>query len=392
MDTLDKSQVIPVDYLKVGMVLNGPLYDVKGSFLWPARTPIRSDFIENLKRLGISELTYRPISYETVFSKEKVENPMIPQHIVEKVHEGISYVIWDITNNVAPRVDRIKPSIEEVAKEIRISSSGKMLNLLDLKGYDSYTYTHSINVSFLAIYIGTKFGLSIDKINSLGLGGLLIDIGKIKIPKSILEKTTPLSTMEIEIIRKHPLLGYQLIKDNKDLDETSKRVVLLHHEKLNGSGYPLGLDSSRIDQFVRIVTICDVFDAMITEKPYRPPLPIRVALEEILRKVNSEYDSEIVLRFSMEICKMYKIDPPIEIGTVVRLSSEEVAIVTSKHDKYDMKPVVSIVFDNQMNLVRSPITIDLIKDPAGRRIKEIIFEFDIISKTREFAVQKGILS
>lgn len=391
MEDFDKTQVITVDYLKPGMILSGSLYDMKGAFLWPPRVPIREEFISNLNSMNITLLTYRPISYEVSISKESVENPIISDILIKRIYEDVSYIVWDIVNDNHIKVEKVRPTIEEVAKEIRFASGGKTLNLMDIKGYDSYTYVHSINVSFLSIYIGTKLGMSIDKVNSLGIGGLLIDIGKVKIPKSVLDKKEALSRVELETIRKHPLLGYQLVKDSKEIEEIVKLIVLLHHEALDGSGYPLGVDSSKIDQFIRIVTICDVFDAMISEKPYRPAFPVRFALEELLKNAGTKYDPELTVRFAMEISKMYKIISPLVVGTVVELTSGEISVIASKHSDYDSSPVVIISLDPAGNAYRSPASVDLIKDPAGRKIKRLIFDFNTISRVREIAKDKGLI-
>lgn len=380
----DIKEVISVSYLKEGMILNGNLYDMSGSFLWPAKVPIRKEFIDNLVSLGITELTYRKIVVDTSFSKQEVDNPIISEATQKKIYESFSNVVWDVTNGQKIKTDKAKESVEEVAREIKIGT-GKNLNLLDLKGHDTYAYVHAVNTSLLATYIATKFALTIDKVCAVGVGALLIDIGKLKIPASILHKKEPLSSIELDTIKKHPAIGYQLIKDNDDIDEISKKIVLLHHEQVDGKGYPLGVDGNRIDIYSKMVSVCDGFDAMTTERPYRPPLPVRVAIEEILKYAGTRYDYEIALKFAVEMSKVYRVQSPISEGTVVELTSGEFAIVKKLHSEYDLSPEVVIALGPNLTHLRNPISVDLTKDPVNRRIKRVVFDVGIILRIKSMA-------
>lgn len=379
----DRSEVIPVSYLKEGMVLNGNLYDINGSFLWPSKIPVRREFIESLQQLGIKELYYRPISPDISFSKEKIENPIISEETQKKIQNSFMSIIWDINNSQMPKIDKAKSSIEDAAKEIKLGTN-KTLNLLDLKGHDSYSYIHAINTSLLATYVASKLGLSFDKVCNVGLGALLIDIGKIKIPTSILNKKEPLSSIEIETLKKHPIIGYQIVKENTEIDESVKKIVLLHHEQVDGKGYPLGVDESKIDLYSKIVSICDGFDAMTTERPYRPPLPTRVALEEILKLAGVKYDSEVSLKFALEISKMYKIQSPLSKGTIVELNTGEYGMISKLHSEYDIAPEVIIALNSDKTPLRSPISVDLMKDAVGRKIKRVVFDVGLILKIKSF--------
>ena len=383
----DTSQVITVDYLRDGMVLSGPLYDMKGSFLWPARVPIRQEFIDRLKSLGITELTYRPISIEAAASKSQVSDPMISEETQKKVYKSFTNVVWDIANNSIPRLDKAKESINDVAKEIRIGI-GKTINLLDLKSHDEYSYVHAVNCSLLATLVATKFGFTSDRVSYVGVGSLLMDIGKIKIPSSVLNKKEPLTPIEIDSIRKHPVIGYQLIKDSTEIDDIAKRIVLMHHERVDGRGYPLGVTGDKIDVYVKIASICDAFDAMTTERPYRPPLPIRVAIEEILKEAGTKFDPEVALRFAVEVSKVYKIQSPLSENSVVQLSTGEIGIVLRLHSDYDMMPEVLIVLDTFGNPLRNMVSVDLIKDSVGRKVSKIIYDISLILKVKSLAESK----
>ncbi|MFN3699611.1 MAG: HD-GYP domain-containing protein, partial [Dictyoglomus sp.] len=138
-----------------------------------------------------------------------------------------------------------------------------------------------------------KLRLSSDEIESIKIGALLHDIGKIAIPGEILNKPGKLNNIEMEIVKTHPLIGYDMLK-NIDFASEVLRIVLQHHERLDGSGYPEGLKNGEIDFLARIVAVADVVEAMISHRPYRPPLGVEKALEEIEKNKGIKYDEDVV--------------------------------------------------------------------------------------------------
>ncbi len=158
---------------------------------------------------------------------------------------------------------------------------------------DPYTAGHQKRAAMLARQVGEKLRLGEDKINELYIGGLLHDIGKISIPLDILSKPTKLTNLEFEFIKEHPKTGYEIIKDAK-LPWNIRDIVLHHHEKLDGSGYPSGLTSEKIGLEVRIIAVCDVVEAMSTFRPYRPARSKDDVLKELLGGKGIKYDSTVV--------------------------------------------------------------------------------------------------
>lgn len=135
---------------------------------------------------------------------------------------------------------------------------------------DEYTFQHSINVSISAMLLGKWLGYKKDAIKHLGVAAVLHDIGKIMIPDSILNKPDKLTNMEYRIMMDHSKRGFELLKNSGISDETLRRVVLTHHERLDGRGYPFGLKGSFISENSRIVAICDVYDAVTSKRVYKP--------------------------------------------------------------------------------------------------------------------------
>lgn len=162
-----------------------------------------------------------------------------------------------------------------------------------LESKDPYTAGHQKRVAELAKCIGQQMGLDKSRLTQLYIGSLLHDIGKLKIPTAILTKPTNLTVIEFALIKEHPITGYEIIKDTK-LPRTIREIVRWHHEKLDGSGYPDGIKGDEISQEVRIVTVCDVVEAMSTFRPYRPARTKREVFKELKNGRDIKYDAQVV--------------------------------------------------------------------------------------------------
>ena len=176
--------------------------------------------------------------------------------------------------------------------------------LHNMRQYDDFTYMHSMNVSLICNVFAKWLKMSQADIDILTLGGLLHDIGKIKIPDNIIRKPDKLSPAEYNIIKTHSLQGYNILKD-KNIDDNVKQCALMHHERCDGSGYPLGLEGDKINTYAKIVAIADVYDAMTAARIYRGPLcPFKVISifeSEGLQK----YDGHYILTFLEHVATTY---------------------------------------------------------------------------------------
>jgi HD-GYP domain-containing protein (c-di-GMP phosphodiesterase class II) len=163
---------------------------------------------------------------------------------------------------------------------------------------DPYTASHSRNVMRYARAISERMQLPETEIYYLEIGALLHDIGKIGVPEHVLMKSGKLTDTEFDAIRKHPEYGYQIIKEIEELKSNGvHEIVLLHHERMDGKGYPKGLKGDEIPLNARIVSICDAFDAMTTSRSYRPALDVEIAIEQLKKHSGEQFDSEIVELF-----------------------------------------------------------------------------------------------
>lgn len=213
------------------------------------------------------------------------------------IRESAKILMTEILNE--PRSGEKIKKLGEVVNNIietMLDNPDSIYNLLNLKNYDYYTYTHSINVGVLSTGLGIQIGMDRDNLYKLGIGATLHDIGKSQIPHEILNKQGKLNDTEYNIIKKHVQSGYEILEKQKEFPDESLPAVLQHHEKLSGRGYPFGLKAEEIKLFGRITAIADCYDALTTRRPYKPPLTPYFALSIIVRE-KGDYDPELLKAF-----------------------------------------------------------------------------------------------
>jgi HD-GYP domain-containing protein (c-di-GMP phosphodiesterase class II) len=163
-----------------------------------------------------------------------------------------------------------------------------------LAAKDASTEEHTRRVAMLAVEIGEQLGLSPTRLRSLAIGGLLHDIGKLSVPDSILQKPGPLDDDEFDVVKLHPERGRELLNELGGFDETVRRLVLDHHERLDGSGYPRGLVDAQLDLATRILSVCDVYDALVSPRVYRAAWPREKALALLRDESYTAFDPRCV--------------------------------------------------------------------------------------------------
>ncbi|SPF53563.1 Metal dependent phosphohydrolase [Candidatus Desulfosporosinus infrequens] len=218
-----------------------------------------------------------------------------------------------------------------------------IINLIDLKNHDDYTFVHSVNVTILCLMVGISLGYPTSTLKELGMGAILHDVGKKEISSDILNKTSQLTKEEYDIIKQHPQIGYEKVKNVLELGAVGRSVILQHHEKLDGTGYPAGKKVDSIHEFARIATIADVYDALTSDRPYRKRYTPSHALEYLYGACGSHFDLRLVKIFADHIA-------PYPVGCRIKLSSGESAIVSDiSANRY--RPIVR-VGKNQIDLCK----------------------------------------
>ncbi|WP_428969083.1 HD-GYP domain-containing protein [Sphingomonas sp. Xoc002] len=233
------------------------------------------------------------------------------------------------------RKSDLVPIVEDIA-ETTAKSAAAMIAVTRLKDRDQYIYIHSVAVGTLMMNLARHLGLSEEDVRVAGMAGLLHDIGKMRIDADVLDKPGRLTTAEMVEIRRHPGLGHRILGDMDDLDPRILDVCRHHHERMDGAGYPDGLRGDEISQFVRISSVCDVYDAVTSIRPYKRAWSPHEALAQML-----EWDGH----FAPETLRAFIANLGIQpFAALVRLRSNRLGIVVREGECPTM-PVVRVFFD-----------------------------------------------
>lgn len=259
------------------------------------------------------------------------------------VHERMDKVVENVYGSISR--NRI-PDFEQV--EVVISDAVSSLNrnefalewMTQLKKKDRFTIQHSLNVAIFSVKLGRHLGLHEDILKTLGLCGMMHDIGKIKVPNRILMKPSTLDENEMAVMRKHAAIGVAILKQTPNVPLEVINVCEKHHERMDGRGYPNQLAGDRLDLLTRIVSIADAYDAITSENHYNPGFSASHAMSELYRQKNKAYDGEMVDAFIRAIGVF-------PVGTVIETHSGEVGIVVSTSDAHKLNPSVIMVLNSK---------------------------------------------
>ncbi|WP_460133876.1 HD-GYP domain-containing protein [Pseudomonas sp. S1_E04] len=229
------------------------------------------------------------------------------------------------------------------------------ISLARLKSIDDYTYMHSVAVCGLMIALGTELGLSNAMIRRAGIAGLLHDIGKIAIPGAILNKPGRLSHDELQLVRTHPLEGEKTLQATSQMCDMVVDVCLHHHEKIDGTGYPHQLAGDQISLAARMAAICDVYDAITSDRSYNQGWDPAVAIQQ-MSTWEGHFD-DVVFRAFLKSVGIYP------VGSIVQLKSGGIGVVIEQHADSLLTPKIKVFFLPVLNIHITPRIIDL-SDPT----------------------------
>lgn len=221
--------------------------------------------------------------------------------------------------------------------------------LHNMRQVDDSTYAHCLNVALISRMIGKWLHFSKEELDTLTLAGLLHDIGKTQIPNEILNKDSKLTDEEFDMIRKHPQFGYDILK-KQPLDTHIKKAALLHHERCDGSGYPMGLTLDEIDDYALIIAIADVYDAMTAARSYRSPLCPFQVIAEFEKDGLQKYKPKYILTFLERIATTYQ-------NNRVLLNDGTRAKIVLLNHRHLSKPLVQLDDGSCIDLDKSPLYI-----------------------------------
>jgi len=252
----------------------------------------------------------------------------------------------------AMNAEEALPLVKDILASID-RSQGAITSLVRLKGKDEYTYMHSVAVCVLMIALARELALTEEQILQAGVAGLYHDVGKMAVPDEILNKPGALSEDEFVVMRKHTEFGHAILSRSKQIDEVCLDVCLHHHEKVDGSGYPHKMNGSEISVFAKMAAVCDVYDAVTSDRPYRAGWEPGVSLHR-MAQWTGHFDAPILNAF----IKCIGIYP---IGSLVKLKSGRLAVVIDQCPTSLLTPVVKAFFSTKSNMYLEPQIIHLSK-------------------------------
>ncbi len=231
-----------------------------------------------------------------------------------------------------PIVDGILESLDR--------NADALVGLCKLRQTDDYTYTHCVNVSVLTVMLARGLGATGDKLHAIGMGGLFHDLGKARIPLRVLNAPRKLSDEELAIMRRHPELGYDQLSGVSGVPSEVLQIVLEHHEKHNGQGYPRNLADKEISFAGQVSSLVDVFDALSSKRVYKEALPLSKALSIMYSMRDKDFDGGMLERF-IRLMGVYP------VGSVVELEDGSFAVVSASNPALPLRPVVIPVKDKE---------------------------------------------
>lgn len=260
----------------------------------------------------------------------------------EETIDDTKHVFEEIVSSDSIDIDRVEKNVHKMLPDM-IRNDDVLMRLSQLKKSNDYTFEHSLRVSILASNIAKWLGYDKKRIEEVAQAGLLFDIGKLKIPSELLEKQEDYTEEEFEIIKKHAQLGYNVLLKTKGVSPAVKYAALQHHERMDGSGYPLRLRSGQIHEYAKIIMVCDVFDAMTSKKPYGHGLS-KMEAADYLNWNTTIFDEKIVYILIKKISEFL-------LGKRALLSTNEVGKIVYIDVNYPTRPVIE-VGDKMVDLVK----------------------------------------
>lgn len=293
-------------------------------------------------RLGIDHLVY---------GNSEDESASTPSRTYFDAVNAVRDTMRDIENGRIPSGKRINSVVDNMVSAT-IKDHTTLLGLAMIKDYDNYTFNHSVNVGILALALGAYMGMDRDALRDANTAGLLHDIGKTRIDKNILNKPGKLSDAEYEVMKKHAETGAEIINKMQDIHPRVAEAVLGHHIKHNRTGYPEWAREKSFNVITEMVAVADCYDAITTVRTYSMPTLPKGAIDIMRRLAGTALNGELVDKFE-EMMGKYP------VGTLVRLDTNEIALIVRPNPMESKAPSIKVIIDAQGVVLEKPKLISI---------------------------------
>lgn len=329
--------IVSIDILKDGMCIKEDVINEKGMLIVARDTIVTKNIISRLKLYHIQEVDVakKRVKKESSSLKDSLEFKYFKNEtneVKDSLNNSFNKILNDVTDNVELR------HIMDLGKKMFADNCGNS-NILDMlycmQEFSDTTYVHCINVAMIAGLLGKWLSWPEEDVNMLVTCGMFHDIGKLTIPDSILHKPGKLTDTEYKIMKQHTIAGFDRLQHIEILPPEVKRTAMLHHERCNGTGYPLGIIGEKIDKFSKVIAIADVYDALTANRVYRDALcPFDVVA--ILEREGLElYETRYIMTFLHKVLYSY-------LNKKVYLNNGMIASIKEINPDSRAKPVVMV--------------------------------------------------
>lgn len=278
------------------------------------------------------------------------------KQVISASKQAVTSMFNDARMGKAIKAEAAMQFVDDIAASVA-RNEGALISLVRLKNKDDYTYMHSVAVCALMVALANELSLSEAEIKQAGLAGLLHDIGKAAIPMDVLNKPGALTDDEFTIVKLHPERGRELLIQANITDAVTLDVCLHHHEKVNGMGYPHKLKADEISLFAKMAAVCDVYDAITSNRPYKAGWEPGVSLQRMAQWAD-HFDDRVFKAF----VKSVGIYP---IGSMVKLKSGRLAVVIDQSPKSLLTPILKVFFSTKSK-TRLPVEVLDLSSPSAQ--------------------------
>ena len=324
-------RLVSLSMLKPEMVLAKSIYH-RDCLVLKEGTNDLERFVSSLRKLGIDYIyieDYKSLGIEIPDAVSEETRQMCKQVFRQTMEEFAAKTVID--------VQEVSTAINSIIDEI-LANPDVMVSLNDIGAADEYTFTHSVSTTVYSLIIGNKLGYSRKMLEKLAIGALLHDMGKVLLDPKIVNKKGTLDKEEFEHVKQHTVLGYEALKRCAKVTELSRIIALYHHERMDGKGYPSGIPAGELHEFIRIVAIADVFDALVSDRSFRRKWSSNQAVNYLVEHAETQFDLGLV----SVLIKQIAIYPN---GSMVKLSDYRVGIVKEQNKNFPLRPIVRIISD-----------------------------------------------
>ena len=377
-----------VKSLEPGMVIGKAVYDSQGKVLLNSGVALTRPLINALGDRGIAGCLIQDGNTDDIIPNENITeyvrsttirkmsaifnsiqgvNRKFKMQSISAVRDMIHSDNYQDAIGRNPEFKKLTNVVQNIVSEL-FNSPQVMLGMNALKTYDDYYYQHATEVAVTAIMIGRKIGLPPKRLNELGIGCLMMDVGNIFIPRDVLNKHGKLTPQEFEMVKEHTVIGFEILKNVPSVGVLPPHVAFQHHEKQDGNGYPRGITGNNstvisdepktIHLYASIAAIADVYDSMTSETPYRKAFP-REKVISMMSKLGGKHFNKEVLKSFLSITPIY----PEGSTVLVTLGKYKNKIgVTTAINKEDLsRPVIRLFMDTKRNRIK-PVEINMLEE------------------------------